>query len=231
MTQLIVDGISKQYNDKTALYSFTMHAEPGSCIVLCGGNGAGKSTMIHIVAGISLPKTGTVKVGDTDMNGSRKEYLKKIGYMPDDYHAQETLSVGEFLRFYASIRQVPAERVDTVLDMIGLAEQRTDLVRSLSKGMKQRLLFGQSILSDPELLVMDEPTNGLDPFWVDRFISILKELKDKGTIILFSTHMMDVAAEIGTDILFMREGVVKERLDSTMAFGEKISRLIKLHRN
>lgn len=231
MTKLVIDGISKQYKEKTALYPCSLNAKSGSCVVLCGGNGAGKSTMIHIVAGISLPKTGNVFVGDTNMNADRKDYLKRIGYMPDDYHAQETLSVREFLRFYASIRHVSKDRVEKVLDMIGLTEQRASLVKSLSKGMKQRLLFGQSILSDPELLVMDEPTNGLDPYWVDRFISILKELREQGTTILFSTHMMDVAAEVGTDILFMREGKVIERLDSTGSYEERVTRLMKLHRS
>ncbi|MFE8696592.1 ABC transporter ATP-binding protein [Cytobacillus sp. FJAT-53684] len=230
MKQLIVDGISKEFKGKIALHKCSFTATPGSCVVLCGGNGAGKSTMINIIAGISLLKQGSVTFGETNLALKPKEYLGQIGYMPDDYHAQGTLSVREFLMFYASIRRISKERVAEVMNIIGLTEQSSTLVKSLSKGMKQRLLFGQSILSDPPLLIMDEPTNGLDPYWVDRFIEILKNLRQNGTIILFSTHMMDVAAEIGTDIIFMKQGKIIEVLNSSHSMQDNITRLMQLHR-
>lgn len=230
MKQLIVDGVSKEFKGKIALHKTSFQAVPGSCIVLCGGNGAGKSTLINIVAGISLPKEGNVYLAETNPNLKRKEYLSQIGFMPDDYRAQDTLSVKEFLWFYASIRRISMERVNEVLEIVGLTEKHASLVKSLSKGMKQRLLFGQSILSNPSLLVMDEPTNGLDPYWVDKFIEILKELRQRGTIILFSTHMMDVAAEIGTEILFMKQGEIIEVLNSNNSIKDNITRLMQLHR-
>lgn len=230
MKNLIVDNISKEFKGKVALHNCSFTADPGSCVVLCGGNGAGKSTMINIIAGISLPKEGTVYLGETNLKQNRREYLGHVGYMPDDYRAQDTLSIREFLMFYASIRHVSKERVEEVMEIIGLTEQRTALVKNLSKGMKQRLLFGQSILSDPPLLIMDEPTNGLDPYWVDRFLEILNNLRQNRKIILFSTHMMDVAAEIGTEILFMKQGKIIESLNSKNSIENNITRLMQLHR-
>lgn len=231
MSQFIVDGISKVYKEKVALHTTSFKADPGSCIVLCGGNGAGKSTMINILAGISDPDAGNVYLGDVNPNSKRKEYLQQIGFMPDDYRAQDTLSVKEFLQFYASIRRIHKDRVVEVLDQIGLSDKSSMLVKSLSKGMKQRLLFGQSLLSNPKLLIMDEPTNGLDPYWVDQFLAVLTELKSNGTIIIFSTHMMDVAAEIGSEIHFMKEGKVIEVLNSEQPVKDNISRLMQLHRS
>jgi ABC-2 type transport system ATP-binding protein len=230
MSQLNVEGISKMFKEKVALHRTSFQVEPGSCIVLCGGNGAGKSTMINILAGISVPNEGNVYLGDANPTLKRKEYLHQIGFMPDDYRAQDTLAVKEFLLFYASIRRIKKDRVEEVLEMIGLKDKRALQVKSLSKGMKQRLLFGQALLGNPKLLIMDEPTNGLDPYWVDQFLAILFELKKNGTIIIFSTHMMDVAAEIGSEILFMKEGKVIETLNSQQSVKENITRLMELHR-
>lgn len=230
MSVLLADGITKKFKEKVALHKTSFRAEPGSCIVLCGGNGAGKSTMINILAGISVPNEGNVYLGEANPALKRKEYLQQIGFMPDDYRAQDTLAVKEFLQFYASIRRIEKDRVEEVLDMIGLKEKSALQVKSLSKGMKQRLLFGQALLGSPKLLIMDEPTNGLDPYWVDQFLAILFELKKNGTIIIFSTHMMDVAAEIGSEILFMKEGKVIETLNSQQSVKENITRLMELHR-
>ena len=96
--------------------------------------------------------------------------------------------------------------------------------------MRQRLLFGQSILAKPSLLLLDEPTNGLDPYWVNQFIEILNEIKKNGTIIVFSTHMMDVAAETGDIILFMKQGKVIQTIENEASNEETTMKLMKLHR-
>jgi ABC-2 type transport system ATP-binding protein len=104
------------------------------------------------------------------------------------------------------------------------------LVKNLSKGMRQRLLFGQALLGEPALLLLDEPTNGLDPFWVNMFVNLLKEMKESGTIIIFSTHMMDVAAEVGDHILFMKDGSVVKHIRNTGSKEETTLQLLQLHR-
>ena len=212
MTELIVKNISKHYKTKIALQPFSLNVHEGQCIALCGGNGAGKSTILNILANISSPSSGTVILDDIDMGEQNKEYVSMIGYMPDEFFAQGEMSVEEFLAFYAAIREVSNERVEEVIESLGLVEKRKELVKKLSKGMRQRLLLGQSILAEPRLLIMDEPTNGLDPYWINEFIEIIKKLKEAGTITIFSTHMMDVAAEIAEQVLFIEQGQLAKTL-------------------
>lgn len=230
MTVLKVTEVSKVYHDKTALYPCTFEVDEGTCLVLCGGNGAGKSTLLQILTGITVPTTGTTFIYDKELKTARESYLKEIGFMPDDFNAQEMMTVEEFLNFYGAFRKVKKERIHEVLELIGLEEKRRNLVKSLSKGMHQRLLFGQAILAEPTVLFMDEPTNGLDPNWVNRFVEIFNEIKKKGTIIVFSTHMMDVAAETGDMIMFMKQGEIVETIINDGRVDETTIRLLKLHR-
>ncbi|WAA12984.1 ABC transporter ATP-binding protein [Fervidibacillus halotolerans] len=211
---LAIEEISKTFKKKTALYPISLQAKEGECIVLTGGNGAGKSTLLHIIAGISVPSTGTVKINSIDFLKDRKKYVSKIGYMPDEFYAQQSLTVKEFLQFYGSFRNVSNERIDEVIELIGLEEKRNEEVKHLSKGMRQRLLFGQAICANPSVLIMDEPTNGLDPYWINQFVDLIKQMKKKGTTVIFSTHMMDVAAEVGDQILFMENGKLVKTLQN-----------------
>ncbi|MFB6468581.1 ABC transporter ATP-binding protein [Cytobacillus sp. Hz8] len=230
MSELKVHDLSKKYKKKTALYPISFEASSGTCIVLCGGNGAGKSTMLQMLASILGPTTGRVTLNGKDLKDNRKRYLTNIGYMPDDFQAQEMMTVSEFLSFYASLRKVNRERVLEVIDMIGLSEKKKVLVKQLSKGMRQRLLFAQACLHKPDLLILDEPTNGLDPYWVNVFIDLLKKMKAEGTILVFSTHMMDVAAEMGDKILFMKDGKVLKIIENETEKEKMTLELLRLHR-
>lgn len=230
MTELKVDSVSKVYRKKTALLPCSFEATAGTCVVLCGGNGAGKSTLLQIIAGIHSPSSGTISINGRRIGSDREKYVAEIGFMPDDFHAQEMMTVEGFLRFYGSFRNVKKHRINEVMDLIGLGNKKREIVKSLSKGMRQRLLFGQSILAKPNVLLLDEPTNGLDPYWVNQFIEILNEIKKEGTIIVFSTHMLDVAAETGDVILFMKQGKVIQTIKSEDKIEETTMKLMKLHR-
>ncbi|AMQ20874.1 ABC transporter ATP-binding protein [Geobacillus sp. JS12] len=232
MTGLKVKGVSKVYKEKTALSPLSFQAEEGECIVLCGGNGAGKSTLLSILAGVLPPTDGTVTLHGVSLWREREQYLSYIGYMPDEFQAPPMMTVWEFLSYYASLRKVPWEQVEETLRDIGLEAQKHEWIKRLSKGMRQRLLFGQSLLGHPALLLLDEPTNGLDPFWIDRFIDILNQRKNEGTIIIFSTHMMDVAADAGDMILFMKNGAVVQRIKATDGESKEqtVWQLLALHR-
>lgn len=230
VTVLELKEVCKRYKKKTALFPVSLQSKAGECIVLCGGNGAGKSTLLDIIAGISTPTTGTVQLGDTELQKDRRRYVREIGYMPDDFHAQQSMTVQEFLSFYAAFRNVGRERVQEVIEMLGLDEKRNERLHRLSKGMRQRLLFGQACLAQPKVLILDEPTNGLDPYWVDEFLSLLKAFKKSGTMIIFSTHMMDVAAEIGDRILFMKEGKVIQEIRNAGDIENLTLKLLQLHR-
>ena len=214
MKGLNVSDISKLYKTKTALEPISLTVKEGKCIALCGGNGAGKSTLLNILASISSPSSGTVLIDGINMVKQKKEYVSLIGCMPDEFHAQGEMSVEEFLSFYADIRAVSKDRIEEVIASMGLCDKRKELVKNLSKGMRQRLLVGQSILGEPRLLIMDEPTNGLDPYWINEFIDLIKKLKETGTITVFSTHMMDVAAEIADHVLFIEKGHLTKTLEN-----------------
>lgn len=204
--RLEIKSASKVFKKKIALHPFSLKVAAGECIALCGGNGAGKSTLLHILAGISSPGEGTVIIEDVDLLKNRKSYVSLIGYMPDEFYAQETLTVQEFLCFYGSFRNIPQTRIMEVIRILGLEEKKHEMVKHLSKGMRQRLLFGQAWAATPAVLILDEPTNGLDPYWIDVFITLLKDIKNSGSTIIFSTHMMDVASEVADRVLFMEDG-------------------------
>lgn len=230
MSGLQVSNVSKKYKQKVALSPCSFYAETGSSIVLCGGNGAGKSTLLQIIAGILSPSSGTVTLNGQSLQENRKSYLENLGFMPDDFHAQDTMTVLEFLTFYGSFRKVHKERILEVIELVGLTDKKRELIKNLSKGMRQRLLFGQAFLAEPSLLLLDEPTNGLDPYWVNIFIDLLKEIKKNGTTIVFSTHMMDVAAEVGDVILFMKQGEIIETIVNDDKNEETALQLLRLHR-
>jgi len=231
MTGLEVTDISKHYKTNTALQPFSLAVKEGQCVSLCGGNGAGKSTILNILASISSPSAGTVLLDGVNMTAQNKEYVSLIGYMPDEFYAQGDMNVGEFMSFYAAIREISNERVREVIDRLGLTDKRKELVKNLSKGMRQRLLFGQSILAEPRLLIMDEPTNGLDPYWINEFIEMIKKLKEAGTITIFSTHMMDVAAELADRVLFIEKGQLAQSLENDFSdidgFTKELSTLYR----
>ncbi|MEK4383865.1 ABC transporter ATP-binding protein [Aeribacillus sp. FSL K6-2848] len=231
MTTLQVSDVSKKYKTKVVLSSMSLEAKKGECIVLCGGNGAGKSTLLRILAGISNPSSGDIVLNNVSLIKNRKNYIEQIGYMPDDFHAQQFMTLQEFLSFYAKLRKKDQSSVQDILKKIGLEEFNRELVKNVSKGMRQRLLLGQALLGNPKLLLLDEPTNGLDPFWIDQFVNLIKEQKMKGTIIIFSTHMMDVAAEAGDQILFIKEGSIIDHMKNTIHKEKTALQLLRLYRH
>ncbi|KAJ3196769.1 hypothetical protein HK101_007791 [Irineochytrium annulatum] len=172
----------------------------GQVLALCGGNGAGKSTVLRMIAGILRPTTGDVVVNNIRWLKERKHYSQQIGYMPDDYQFNQGLSAEEMLLFWASLRKVPKGRVQEVLTMVGLENQKKNRVTTFSKGMRQRVLFAQAVLSKPPLLIMDEPTNGLDPFWMQELAQLLKGIKQEGHMVVFSTHQLEIADDIADQI-------------------------------
>ena len=191
MTVLEVIGLEKTYKQKQALAPFELTVSAGECIVLAGGNGAGKSTLLNILAGISKPSGGKAKLKGIDLEWQRHQYTREIGYMPDDFLAQEQLTAKEFLSFYGELRKTGKERIAEVISMIGLNEKQDELLRRLSKGMRQRLLFGQAMIGNPALLLLDEPTNGLDPMGIKDMRELIEMLnKEYGMTFLISSHIL-----------------------------------------
>ncbi|WP_211750336.1 heme ABC exporter ATP-binding protein CcmA [Paenibacillus sp. Marseille-Q4541] len=203
---LKVSQLTKYIKKQCIVENLSFTLSSGHVLALCGGNGAGKSTVLRLITGVSQPTSGEVTVNHINKKMNEMEYARQLGYMPDDYQFQQGLTAYENLSFWASLRRVPNNRINEVLALVGLEEKKNKKVNTFSKGMRQRILFAQAILGKPELLIMDEPTNGLDPYWMKEFAQILLEMKKDGQTVIFSTHQLDIAEEIADRVIFLNKG-------------------------
>jgi len=205
-TILRLSGVKKEIGKQEIIHSIDLQVNRGQVLALCGGNGAGKSTILRMIAGILHPTHGTIDVNGVKWKENRNLYSEQIGYMPDDYRFGQGLSAEETLSFWASLRKVSKERVKETLEIVGLTDVRRKSVTSFSKGMRQRLLFAQALLTKPSLLVMDEPTNGLDPYWMDSFVKLVRLAKQEGHAVIFSTHQLQIAESAADYVVFLKDG-------------------------
>ncbi|MFC4304476.1 ABC transporter ATP-binding protein [Cohnella boryungensis] len=203
---VLATGIGKSIKKQTLVEPIDLKVAAGEVLALCGGNGAGKSTILRMIAGILQPTSGEIQVNGLTWAGNRAQFARQIGYMPDDYQFTQGLTAMEALSFWASLRGVDKTRVLETLAIVGLEEKRHAKVQTFSKGMRQRLLFAQAILAKPPLLMMDEPTNGLDPYWMDEFVRLIREVKREGHAVIFSTHQLPVAEEVADQVIFLNQG-------------------------
>ncbi len=201
--------VQKLLNKQTIVDSVNLSVKQGEVLALCGANGAGKSTLLRLLVGIMQPTKGTIRIKGMDWKSHRKEYAGLIGYMPDDYRFGNGLTARETLSFWASIRGLPVSRADEVLAEVGLADTGKKPVSSFSKGMRQRVLFAQAMLARPPVMVLDEPTNGLDPFWMSSFITLIHSLREQGHTIIFSTHQIQIAEALADHAVFMNLGRIE----------------------
>nr|WP_251025986.1 ABC transporter ATP-binding protein [Bacillus sp. ISL-47] len=193
--------LSKSYKRKTALTRVDLQIEEGECVVLCGGNGAGKSTMIKLLTGVEKPSTGEVVFH----SGQKKAFA----YMPDQMNFPPELTPIEILQYYGQFFKKGHEAIKMVLEKVGLWEERNHRVGGFSKGMSQRLNLAQCLLADTDIYILDEPTNGLDPYWVIQLKQIIKELKKRNKTVIVSSHIMRDAIEIADKVLILFNGKVK----------------------
>ncbi|MEH6943689.1 ABC transporter ATP-binding protein [Bacillus sp. JJ722] len=199
-------ALTKIYSEKSRVEEITFPIHQGEIVALCGGNGAGKSTLIKMITGIIKPTSGHIVLDGIIVNPISKDYRNSFSYMPDDMLFPRQLSAIEVLNFFASLRKAPKEKVAEVLEIVGLFEDRNRHIKHFSKGMQQRLSFAQALLADTPLLILDEPTNGLDPYWVYRFKEIIHDEKAKGKAILFTTHILTIVEEIADKAAFIEGG-------------------------
>lgn len=207
---LRIKRAEKKIDKKQIVHPFDLHIEPGEVVALCGGNGAGKSTILRMIVGILQPSAGSIELNGLNWREQRVEYLEQIGYMPDHFQFAAGLTARETLSFYASLRGVPKTKVDNALHSVGLYDARDKRVTQFSKGMQQRLLFAQAIIAHPSLVVLDEPTNGLDPYWMDAFVDLVKDLKAAGQSVIFTTHQLQVADAASDRAIFLMNGQIVE---------------------
>ncbi|RUL51717.1 ABC transporter ATP-binding protein [Lysinibacillus antri] len=191
-------GVHKIYRNNRGIQDVTFQLEKGRIIALAGGNGAGKSTLIRLLTRQEKHQQGKIDWHDQ----------KSIRFMPDDVDFPISLTAEEIITYLASLKKCTKKEQIDVLKQVGLYEVRKQKVASYSKGMRQRLNLAQSLLGEGKLLILDEPTNGLDPYWIAQLKEIMLKERSKGNTILFSTHMLSFAQQLADDVIVMHDGQV-----------------------
>ncbi len=204
-----IDGLRKRYGKLEALKGISLHVKRGEIFGLLGANGAGKTTLIKILVGASRYDEGSASVLGLNPMKQAQALRHQIGYMPQAPALYEDLSARENVRFFGRVHQIPnfEARVDEVLDFINLRQRENDSVYGFSGGMKQRVSLGCALVHQPNLLLLDEPTAGIDPKLREAFWAHFRELAAQGVTILVSTHQMDEVLHCDRAAV-MREGVV-----------------------
>jgi ABC-2 type transport system ATP-binding protein len=209
--QLIIDTLSKQYRrDFWGLRNFSLTLGP--CVLgLLGPNGAGKSTLMRMLATITRPSAGAISWNGTDVIQSPDTLRAVLGYLPQDFGVYPNLNAVEFLEYMAAIKGLDGKtarrRIDELLQVVNLVEAARRPLGGYSGGMKQRVGIAQALLNDPQLLIVDEPTVGLDPEERVRFRNLLADLS-ANRIILLSTHIVSDVEAIATDIVIINKGTL-----------------------
>jgi ABC-2 type transport system ATP-binding protein len=210
-----LDRISKSYSSKVAVRELSLRIEPGTMFGLLGPNGAGKTSTIRMMVGMTLPDSGTVRLFDEPF---RRDHLRRVGYLPEERGLYKRMKVVDQLIFMGQLHGLDAATARTRArqwcERMGIAESMDKKTQELSKGMQQKIQFIATLLHDPELIIMDEPSSGLDPVNVSLLEQTLRELKSKGRTILFSTHRMDQVEKLCDAICLVDQGTAV--LEGTM---------------
>jgi len=209
--ELHIESVSKQYSgDKWALREFSLKLRPG-ILGLLGPNGAGKTTLMSILATITRPTEGTIRWNGTEVAKDPNSIRAVLGYLPQDFGVYPNLNAVEFLEYLAAVKGLDGtaarRRIDELLNVVNLSDVRKRPLGGYSGGMKQRVGIAQALLNDPQLLIVDEPTAGLDPEERVRFRNLLSELSGERIVIL-STHIVSDVEATATDIALISQGTV-----------------------
>ncbi len=207
-----VTDLTKSYGPIEALRGVTFHVAPGEIVGLLGPNGAGKTTTIKILTGYLQPDDGTVIVNDLDVLTHTREVQAQIGYLPESAPLYPELSVQAYLKMMAELRQIPEDeqqaRLSEAIYAAGLAEHMTRPIGQLSKGYRQRVGLAQAILHRPQILILDEPTLGLDPTQIVEIRRLIRRLAERSTI-LFSTHILSEVEALCDRVIILMNGQIK----------------------
>ena len=202
-----VHGLTKQYDNIAAVKSASFSVPRGTICGFVGPNGAGKTTSIRMLLGLITPTAGTGMVLGHPIAHPEK-YLASVGAMIEGPAFYPALTGSENLKVLATMGGIPIERVDQLIDLVGLSGRGSDKYKTYSLGMKQRLGIAAALLPNPELLILDEPTNGLDPEGIQEIRDLLKKLASEGTTVFVSSHLLSEIEIISQHIVMLRKGEV-----------------------
>jgi len=223
-----VSGLTKDYGARRAIDNLSFDAQQGEIVGFIGPNGAGKTTTMRILTGYMPPTDGEAIVAGYDVVEESLEVRKRVGYLPETVPLYTDMIVFDYLKFMGELRKIPNldARVDEVLDMVGLFDRADGYIGNLSKGMRQRIGLAQALLHRPEVLILDEPTIGLDPGQVVEVRELIREIGKERTVLL-STHLLNEAQNICDRILIINKGKIvtedtTENLQARLIGAERV---------
>lgn len=213
--KLVIENVSKKFKDKWAVREFSAEMSDG-VYGLLGPNGSGKTTLMRMVASILKPTSGRILLDDRDISTLDESYRDLLGYLPQEFGLYQNFTAERFLAYFASLKglgkQEAKDRVDEVLDLVNLTKHKKQKTKTFSGGMKRRLGIAQALLNDPKILVVDEPTAGLDPKERIHFRNLISNIS-RGRIVILSTHIVSDIEFIAKEIFIMEQGELKDRSD------------------
>ena len=206
-----VSKLSKQYVERTAVNNISFEVETGEIVGFLGPNGAGKTTTLRMLTVYIPPTSGTASIGGHDVFSESIKARQKIGYMPENVPLYDDMRVREYLRFRAQLKGLRGQKarqgVSEAIELCGLKQIKRQMISSLSKGYKQRVGLADALVNNPELLILDEPTNGLDPNQIRSFRELIKQLGIRHTI-LISTHILSEVEMTCNRVIILNEGKI-----------------------
>ena len=216
-----VEGLTKYYGNYRAIDSLSFHADAGEIVGFLGPNGAGKTTTMRILTGYMPPSEGKASIAGFDVFEDSLEVRRRIGYLPETVPLYKEMTVWQYVDYMAALHGMRGrdreDRVDEVIDKVGLLERADSMIDSLSKGMRQRVGLAQALVHRPQVLILDEPTIGLDPRQVREVRELIREVGEDRTVLL-STHILSEVSQLCSRILVINKGhIVAEDDPETLA--------------
>lgn len=202
---LQIINLTKKFGEQIALNTINIEINNNEIIGLLGPNGAGKSTLMKSIVGALKIDKGAILFDGKDIRENEIAVKKKMGFLPENNPLYREMYVKEYLNFVAELHQISKERIDEVIDLVGITPEKSKKVSQLSKGYQQRVGLAQAILHSPDLLILDEPTNGLDPNQIIEIRNVIKQIGKEKTVIL-STHIMQEVEALCTRVILIHEG-------------------------
>jgi ABC-2 type transport system ATP-binding protein len=202
---LKITDLTKKYASQIALNKINIEIKNNEIVGLLGKNGAGKSTLMKCIAGVIKFNDGKIIFNDKDISANQNEVKQKIGFLPENNPLYGEMYIKEYLNLVAEIHKISKEKIDEIIELVGITPEKSKKISQLSKGFRQRVGLAQAILHSPDLLILDEPTNGLDPNQIIEIRNVVKKLGEEKTVIL-STHTMQEVEAICSRVILIHKG-------------------------
>lgn len=204
---LQIINLTKKFGDQTALNTINIEINKSEIIGLLGPNGAGKSTLMKSIVGALKIDEGQIIFEGKDIREDEIATKKNMGFLPENNPLYNEMYVKEYLNFVADLHRISKDRIEEVIELVGITPEKAKKIGQLSKGYKQRVGLAQAILHSPDLLILDEPTNGLDPNQIIEIRNVIKEIGKEKTVIL-STHIMQEVEALCSRVILIHEGII-----------------------